>query len=164
MTTRKRPTRRQGDELACGQKGCYRPDSGRDLTWCVYAQYWRYSCNKPEGVDVVLPTEPDVEPDDQIGAPVRLPAQPRTKTPSPEAPEEGPVQDAVDEGVDAPEGETPAPAAEKARHRGTGSRDPGQRRAGPRSQFRSRSQRRSWSKCSRQPSPYEPGPGQAQAQ
>lgn len=136
MTTRKRPTRRQGDELACGQKGCYRPDSGRDLTWCVYAQYWRYSCNKPEGVDVVLPTEPDVEPDDQIGAPVRLPARPRTNTPSPEAPEapeapeEGPVQDAADGGVDAPDGETPAPAAEKARAKRD--RKPGPRATAPR--------------------------------
>ena len=111
MTTRKRPTRRQGDDLACGQKGCYRPDSGRDLTWCVYANYWRYTCNKPEGVDVAPPTGPD----GQIGAPVRLPAQPRRKPQPPEGTAEEPVQDGVDGGVDAPEEETPAPAAKKAR-------------------------------------------------
>ena len=51
MTTRRRSP--QGQEMPCGQKGCYRPESSRNLTWCMYANYWRYSCLKPEGVDVI---------------------------------------------------------------------------------------------------------------
>ena len=117
MTSPKRPSRRQGDELSCGQKSCYRPDSGRDLTWCVYANYWRYSCNKPDGVDIIPPTEPDGQPDQQIGAPVRIPPQARTKAQPEEALAGAQVQDDQDKGVDAsaPEEKTAAPAAK--RHR-----------------------------------------------
>ena len=117
MTSPRKPQRRQGDELSCGQKNCYRPDSGRGLTWCMYANYWRYSCNKPDGVDIIPPTEPDGQPDRQIGAPVRIPAQARTKTQPEEALAEAPVQDDQDEGAGAstPEEETAAPAAKRNR-------------------------------------------------
>ena len=75
MTTRKRPPRRQGDDLPCGQKGCYHPETARDLRWCVYANYWRYSCQKPDDMEVVPPPPPKRVPDQegQIGAPVRIP-------------------------------------------------------------------------------------------
>ena len=40
--------RQRREPLACGQEGCYYPESAGDLRWCVYAGYWRYHCPKPE--------------------------------------------------------------------------------------------------------------------
>lgn len=84
MTTRKRPPRAQGDELPCGQTGCYSPESARDLRWCMYANYWRYGCQKPDGVDVIPPTAatPAAIPGGQIGVPARIPAGPKADPPT----------------------------------------------------------------------------------
>ena len=62
--------------MPCGQKGCYHPESARDLRWCMYVNYWRYICPKPAGV-VIIPspkTEPAEGREEQIGAPVKIPA------------------------------------------------------------------------------------------
>ena len=68
--------------MPCGQKGCYYPESSRNLMWCMYVNYWRYRCLKPQGVDIIPPPAPAPAegPEEQIGAPVRIPAGPGTDT------------------------------------------------------------------------------------
>ena len=114
MTTPKRPPRRQGNDLPCGQKGCYHPETARDLRWCVYANYWRYSCQKPDDMKVVPPPPPPKRGPDQegqIGAPVRFPtgfeSDPPDRDPGPqdEEPTLEELEDPEAEESDDPEAE-----------------------------------------------------------
>ena len=68
--------------MPCGQNGCYYPESSRNLMWCMYVNYWRYRCLKPEGVDIIPPPAPAPPegPEEQIGAPVRIPVGARGPT------------------------------------------------------------------------------------
>ena len=116
MTTRRRSPR--GDEMPCGQKGCYYPESSRNLMWCMYVNYWRYRCLKPEGVDIIPPPAPAPAegPEEQIGAPVRIPAGPGTDTsneyqepedqqPEDQQPEETSAEAHADDSASVPDGE-----------------------------------------------------------
>jgi hypothetical protein len=109
MTTPKRPPRRQGNDLPCGQKGCYHPETARDLRWCVYANYWQYSCQKPDDMKVVPPPPPPKRGPDQegqIGAPVRFPtgfeSDPPARDPGPQ--DEEPTLEELEE-LEDPEAE-----------------------------------------------------------
>ena len=119
MTTRRRPPK--GDEIPCGQNGCYHPESSRNLMWCMYVNYWRYSCLKPEGVDIIPPPAPAPAEgrEEQIGAPVRIPAGPGTNSPNedqgPESqgPEEILAEANADDSAGVPDGEAGAQGEEE---------------------------------------------------
>ncbi len=124
MTTRRRSPR--GDEMPCGQNGCYYPESSRNLMWCMYVNYWRYRCLKPEGVDIIPPPAPSPAegPEEQIGAPVRIPAGPGTDTsneyqepedqqPEDQQPEETSAEAHADDSASVPDREAGAQGEEE---------------------------------------------------
>ena len=112
--------------MPCGQKGCYYPESSRNLMWCMYVNYWRYRCLKPEGVDIIPPPAPAPAegPEEQIGAPVRIPAGPGTDTsneyqepedqqPEDQQPEETSAEAHADDSASVPDGEAGAQGEEE---------------------------------------------------
>ena len=107
--------------MPCGQKGCYHPESARDLRWCMYVNYWRYICPKPEGV-VIVPspaTEPAEGREEQIGAPVKIPARPGTdasneyQEPEDQQLEETSAEAHADDSAGVPDGEAGAQGKEE---------------------------------------------------
>ena len=119
MTTRRRSPR--GDEMPCGQNGCYYPESSRNLMWCMYVNYWRYRCLKPEGVDIIPPPAPAPAegPEEQIGAPVGIPAGSGTDTsneyqePEDQQPQEISAEAHADDTAGVPDGEARAQGGEE---------------------------------------------------
>ena len=107
--------------MPCGQKGCYYPESSRNLMWCMYVNYWRYRCLKPEGVDIIPPPAPAPAegPEEQIGAPVRIPAGPGTDTsneyqePEDQQPEETSAEAHADDSASVPDREAGAQGEEE---------------------------------------------------
>ena len=102
--------------MPCAQKSCYYPESSRNLMWCMYVNYWRYRCLKPEGVDIIRPPAPAPAEgrEEQIGTPVRIPAGPGTNAPHEDQqpqdlqPEETSAEAHADDSASVPDGEAGA--------------------------------------------------------
>ena len=89
MTTPIR-ARRRGEPPPCGQKGCYYPESARELRWCMLQRYWRYDCHwTPEDgplPEITPPPAPPEKPGPEDSAPESHPsevaAETRTRQPA----------------------------------------------------------------------------------